>query len=144
MNCLILEDEPLAIEILTSYITDTPGLVLKAVCKNVFEAFTSLREQQIDLIFVDINLPKVNGLDFIKTLKGGYKIILTTAYHEYALEGFNLGVTDYLLKPIEYSRFLQAVNKVYNLKSSPEAASREGERKSHYFNVDKKQIRIYT
>lgn len=145
MNCLILEDEPLATEVLRSYVADTPGLQVKACCRNVFEATKTLREQKIDLIFVDINLPKMNGLEFIKTLNGRYKVILTTAYHNYALEGFDLGVIDYLLKPIEYSRFLQAIHKVFDLRSSdPAKEATAAEKKSYFFNVDKRQVKIYS
>lgn len=142
MNCLILEDEPLAVNVLKDYIADVPGLELKVVCVNAFDALLALRKQQIDILFVDINLPKVNGLDFIRTLQGDYKIILTTAYHEFALEGFNLNVVDYLLKPIEFSRFLKAVNKIFDQYTKRNDAIHE--RKFHFFNVDKKQVKIFS
>lgn len=144
MNCLILEDEPLAVDILKEYIADIPGLELKAVCGNAPEALNVLRSQKIDVLFVDINLPKVSGLDFIKTLKGDYKIILTTAYHEFALEGFNLNVVDYLLKPIEFSRFLQAIHKVYERAGNVSVKENNfPERKYQFFNVDKKQVKVF-
>ncbi len=142
MNCLILEDEPLAVNVLKDYIADVPGLELKVVCVNAFEALTALRNEKIDVLFVDINLPKVNGLDFIKTLQGDYKIILTTAYHEFALEGFNLNAVDYLLKPIEFSRFLKAVNKIFELNIKRHTQIQE--RKFHFFNVDKKQLKVFS
>lgn len=143
MNCLILEDEPLAVNILKEYIADVPGLQLKVVCSDAFEALNALRTEKIDILFVDINLPKVNGLDFIKTLKGDYNIILTTAYHEFALEGFNLNVVDYLLKPIEFSRFLKAVNKVFEKTTHKNLVPVSQERKFNFFNVDKKQVKVY-
>ncbi len=143
MNCLILEDEPLAVDILKEYIADVPGLELKAVCGTAPEALNVLRDQKVDILFVDINLPKVSGLDFIKALKGDYKIILTTAYHEFALEGFNLNVVDYLLKPIEFSRFLQAIHKVYERAGASIKGDGLSERKFQFFNVDKKQVKVF-
>lgn len=144
LNCLIVEDEPLAANLLADYVEKLPGLVLKGVCSNAFLASEKLRAEKIDLIFVDIHLPKLNGLDFIKTLSGNYKIILTTAYHEYALEGFNLNVVDYLLKPIEFSRFMQAVNKVslpFNDTISP-LHSEEAHQPFYFFYTDKKKVRV--
>lgn len=145
MNCLILEDEPLAVDILKEYIADIPGLELKAVCGSAPEALSVLREQKIDVLFVDINLPKISGLDFIKALKGDYKVVLTTAYHEFALEGFDLNVVDYLLKPIEFSRFLQAINKIYVRTGNNVAGENVNlsERKFQFFNVDKKQVKVF-
>ncbi len=147
LNCLIVEDEPLAALIINEYISDVPGLKLTDICGDVFTAAEALRNHQIDIIFLDINLPKVNGLDFLKTLRGNYHIILTTAYHQYALDGFNLNVIDYLLKPIEFSRFLQAINKVYaQVKPATETipAPTNTTRSFHFFNVDKKQVKVYT
>lgn len=146
MNCLILEDEPLAVNVLKEYIMDIPGIELKVVCVNAMEALTALRNEKIDILFVDINLPKVNGLDFIKTLKGNYNVILTTAHHEFALEGFNLNVVDYLLKPIEFTRFLRAVNKVFERAGNLHGigSSMNLERKFHFFNVDKKQVKVFS
>lgn len=146
LNCLIVEDEPLAAAILRDYIADVPGLKLVEESPDVFKASEALRNHKVDVIFLDINLPKMNGLDFLKTLRGNYHIILTTAYHQYALDGFNLNVLDYLLKPIEFSRFLQAINKVYGLtRPATEApSSPSNQRNHHYFNVDKKQVKVYT
>ena len=111
LNCIIVEDEALAAKVLEDYVKQTPGLVLKGICEDVLGAMQKLQTEKIDLIFLDINLPKINGLDFIKTLNANYHIILTTAYHQYAVEGFTLDVMDYLLKPITFDRFLKAVNK---------------------------------
>lgn len=111
LNCIIVEDEALAAQVLEDYVRQTPGLVYKGTCEDVLGAMQKLQTEKIDLIFLDINLPKINGLDFIKTLNHDYHIILTTAYHQYAVEGFNLDVMDYLLKPITFERFLKAVNK---------------------------------
>jgi DNA-binding LytR/AlgR family response regulator len=111
-NCIIIEDEPLAAEILQDYIADVPFLNLKHTYGDAIRALDGLRAGNIDVIFLDINLPKLKGLDFIQTLKHPPSIIITTAYHEYALQGYELNVVDYLLKPIEFSRFLKAVNKL--------------------------------
>ena len=107
-NCIIIEDEPLATEVLQDYIADVPFLKLINHYSNAMSALSDLNKQQIDLIFLDINLPKLKGIDFIKTLKNPPHIIITTAYHEYALQGYDLNIVDYLLKPIPYERFLKA------------------------------------
>jgi DNA-binding LytR/AlgR family response regulator len=111
-NCIIIEDEPLAAEVLQDYIADVPFLTLKSHYTNAISALDALNKQHIDLIFLDINLPKLKGIDFIKTLKNPPHIIIISAYHEYALEGYDLNIVDYLLKPIEFSRFLKAINKL--------------------------------
>lgn len=103
---------PLAAEILTDYINQIPFLELKSTCSDALYALEVLQAQRIDLLFLDIHLPKLKGLDFIRTLKSLPRIILTTAYREYALDGYELNVVDYLLKPIHFNRFLMAVNKV--------------------------------
>jgi len=139
LNCLIVEDEPLAVDVIRDYINQVPGLIVKGVCENAFEAMEKLREEKIDLIFLDINLPKLSGIDFIKSVRNKYHIILTTAYHEFALHGYDLNVTDYLLKPIEFNRFLQAVDKVRNKKN----LYLDEEKRSYFFNVDKKRTRVY-
>src|ERR1044071_8460946 len=95
-NCIIVEDEPLAVDILKDYIRETPFLELKAVCPDAIHALQVLQEQAIDLVFLDIHLPKLKGLDFLRTLKNPPKVILTTAYHQYALESYEYGVIDYL------------------------------------------------
>lgn len=112
LNCLVIEDEPLAADVLHDYIQQLPTLSLTAICSDAFQALPYLQNQAIDLIFLDIHLPGMKGLDFLKTLKNPPAVILTTAYHEYALQGYDLSVVDYLLKPIEFSRFLEAINKV--------------------------------
>ena len=116
-NCIIIEDEPLAAEILVEYAGNIPFLNLKNTYTDALSALEYVRSNDIDLIFLDINLPKLKGFDFIKTLKNPPHIIITTAYHEYALQGYELDVVDYLLKPIEFSRFLKAVNKLKTISS---------------------------
>ena len=112
IKCIIVEDEPLAAKVLSDYISQVPFLELKGVYKDAILATEYLRDNTVDLIFLDIHLPKLKGMAFLKTLTQPPAIIITTAYHQYAVEGFNLNVTDYLLKPFEFERFLIAVNKV--------------------------------
>src|SRR5688572_1973250 len=112
IRCIIVEDEPLAAKVLTQYISDVPFLNLQGTFKDAILASEYLRDNSVDLIFLDIHLPKLKGMAFLKTLVNPPSVIITTAYHQYAVEGFELNVTDYLLKPIEFERFLVAVNKV--------------------------------
>jgi DNA-binding LytR/AlgR family response regulator len=118
INCLIVEDEPLAAEILQDYVRQIPFLELKSTCTDAIFALEVMNRERIDLIFLDIHLPGLKGLDFLKSLQNPPAVILTTAYHEYALEGYELNVVDYLLKPIEFQRFVAAVNKVQKLSHS--------------------------
>ena len=144
-SCLIVEDEPLAAEVLQDYVQQVPFLELKGICVDAIYAMEFLQKEKIDLLFLDIHLPKLKGLDFVRTLKNPPSIIITSAYHEYALEGYELNVVDYLLKPIEFSRFLMAVNK---LRQSPVVNSIRqiatvNERTFMFFNVSKKRIKVY-
>jgi two-component SAPR family response regulator len=111
-SCIIVEDEPLAVEILTDYIGQIPFLELKYVCGDAIYAMEVLQQEKIDLIFLDIHLPKLKGIDFLESLKNPPRVIITSAYQEYALQAFDGNVTDYLLKPIRFTRFLKAVNKL--------------------------------
>lgn len=111
MRCLIIDDEPAARDILKTYIADTEELQLAGESKNALEARSALKENDIDLLFLDINMPRLSGIDFLKTIDHAPKVILTTAYSEYALDGYELDVVDYLLKPFSFERFLKAVEK---------------------------------
>jgi len=144
-QCIIVEDEPLAAEVLQDYIKQVPFLQLKGICTDAIYAMEMLQKEKVDLIFLDIHLPKLKGLDFIKTLKNPPHIIITTAYHQYALQGYEHNVVDYLLKPVEFSRFLMAVNKLkQNMPNgSPLAPALAGERAHLFFNVSKKKVKIY-
>jgi two-component system, LytTR family, response regulator LytT len=115
IKCLAIDDEPLALKQIGVYIEKTPFLELIALNNSGFEAIRCITSNQIDLIFVDIDMPDLNGMDFVKSLKEKPYIIFTTAYTEYAVEGFKVDATDYLLKPVGYTEFLKAVNKVKNL-----------------------------
>jgi DNA-binding LytR/AlgR family response regulator len=121
MTCLIVDDESPAQRVLEKFINDLSTLTLIGKCKNVFEASAILQSQKIDLMFLDINMPKMSGLDFLRTIKNPPLVIITTAYREYALEGFELDVVDYLQKPFSFERFFTAANKAverYRIKNS--------------------------
>jgi DNA-binding LytR/AlgR family response regulator len=145
-NCIIIEDEPLAAEVLQDYIRQIPFLNLICCCSDAFYAMESLQQYDIDLMFLDIHLPKMKGLDLIKVLKKPPKIIITTAYQEYALQGYEFNVIDYLLKPIEFSRFLKAVNKMEQDKEivmPARPAPVSTERLYFFFNVGKKKVKVF-
>lgn len=112
LECIIADDEPIARQILENYIEALPNLEIVASCKNAFEVLKILQENTVDILFLDINMPKLSGLSLLKAMQQKPAVIITTAYPEYAIEGFELAVTDYLLKPFSLERFLQAVNKV--------------------------------
>src|SRR3954470_17749199 len=112
IKCIIVEDEPLATKVLSDYIAQVPFLHLQGAFKDAILATEYLRQHSTDLIFLDIHLPRLKGMAFLKTLTHPPAVIITTAYHQYAVEGFDLNVTDYLLKPFEFERFLVAVTKV--------------------------------
>jgi DNA-binding LytR/AlgR family response regulator len=114
INCLIVDDEQHAIDILAHYVSQTPRLHLAGSTTNPIEALQLVTVQDVDLIFLDIQMPELSGIDFIKALNGKVKVILTTAYSEFALESYELDVVDYLLKPIRLPRFLSAVQKALN------------------------------
>ncbi len=140
-NCLIVEDEPLAIAVLKDYISEYTSFQQVFSCCSTMEAKQIMNEHKIDVMFLDIHLPKQNGIEFLRTMKGAYQVILTTAYHQFALEAYNLNVVDYLLKPIEPERFLQAITKL----KIPDLSFNENTlapAKAFYFNVDKKQVKI--
>lgn len=111
VSCLIVDDEPLALDLLESYVKRTPFLELVGRCANAFEAMEVLANQAVDLIFLDIQMPDLSGVAFSRTLKPGLKIVFTTAFEQYALDGFKVDALDYLLKPFNYEEFLKAANK---------------------------------
>ncbi len=113
---LIIDDEPIAHDIIKGYCDLLPELTLKKQCFDAIEALSYLNDNEVHLIFLDLNMPKLKGFAFLKTLSNPPKVIITTAYKEFALEGFELNVVDYLLKPFSFERFLKAINKVFNSK----------------------------
>ncbi len=113
VQCIIIDDEPLAIELIKTHIAKFPNLEMVASCHNAMEGFEVLKSRQVDLIFLDIQMPLLTGIDFLKSLSNPPKVIFTTAFREYALESYELEVVDYLLKPISFDRFFKAVNKYF-------------------------------
>jgi two-component system LytT family response regulator len=143
VKCIIIEDEPLAVKILADYVSQVPFLELQATFKDAILATDYLRDHPVDLMFLDIHLPKLKGMAFLKTLANPPAVIITTAYHQYAVEGFELNVTDYLLKPIEFERFLVAVNKVKGGQKEKQESGKSNEIKDHLFvTVQKKKVKI--
>ncbi|MEJ7738245.1 MAG: LytTR family transcriptional regulator DNA-binding domain-containing protein [Chitinophagaceae bacterium] len=134
---------PLAVKVLLDYISQVPFLELQGTFKDAIFATDYLRDHNPDLIFLDIHLPKLKGMAFLKTLTNPPAVIITTAYHQYAVEGFDLNVTDYLLKPFEFDRFLMAVNKVKTAQREKQDANGGREAKDYLFlNVQKKKVKI--
>ena len=144
-NCIIVEDEPLAAEVLQDYISQVPFLELVKVCSDAIYAMEVLKQEKIDLVFLDIHLPKLKGIDFIKVLKKPPQIIITSAYQEYALQGYEYNVIDYLLKPVEFSRFLMAVNKIKTgtENTATNITTAASERAHLFFNTSKKKVKVY-
>lgn len=143
IRCIIVEDEPLAAKMLADYIAQVPFLKLQGKFKDAILATEFLHQNTTDLIFLDIHLPKLKGMAFLKTLTHPPAVIITTAYHEYAVEGFNLNVTDYLLKPFEFERFLVAVNKVHTTPAQLNLSAGNKVQKDYLFvTVQKKKVKI--
>ncbi|AWM14105.1 DNA-binding response regulator [Flavobacterium sediminis] len=120
-NCLIVDDEVSAREIIASYLSKIGNFKVCGICENAIEAFTVINNETVDLIFLDINMPDISGLSFARSINKNIKIIFTTAYREYAIDGFDLQAVDYLLKPISFERFIKATNKFLGENSIPES-----------------------
>lgn len=118
ISCLIVDDESIAREIIETHVSKIPNITIVETCSNAIEAFNVLRNNQIDLIFLDINMPEVSGISFAKSINKDVKIIFTTAYRDFAVEGFELQAVDYLMKPISFDRLLKAVNNYYQIYTS--------------------------
>jgi two-component system, LytTR family, response regulator len=143
INCIVIEDEPLAVKVLSDYISQVPFLELRGTFRDAILATDYLRNSSTDLIFLDIHLPKLKGMAFLKTLTHPPAVIITTAYHQYAVEGFNLNVTDYLLKPFDFERFLVAVTKVKTAQTEkPKPGESPGAKDFIFLNVQKKKVKI--
>jgi len=143
IKCIIVEDEPLAAKVLVDYISQVPFLKLQGTFKDAILATDFLRNNNTDLIFLDIHLPKLKGMAFLKTLTQPPAVIVTTAYHQYAVEGFDLNVTDYLLKPFDFERFLIAVNRVKTAQTEKHKTAESPDIKDFIFlNVQKKKVKI--
>lgn len=145
MKCIIVDDEPLAIEVIETHLSKLDDVEVVATCTNALNAFEILQKECIDLIFLDIQMPKLTGIDFLKTLQQPPKVIFTTAYRDYALESYDLDAIDYLLKPISFDRLLKAIGKVYGQKinTKPNVITTVGENGDHiYVKADKKMVKI--
>lgn len=144
LRCYIIDDEPLAIEVLEAHIKKYGRLELAGTFQNAIEAFNALQKEPVDLIFLDIQMPGLTGIDFLKSLTDAPDVIFTTAYREYALEGFELNVLDYLLKPISFERFIKAMGKVSktNTKEIAAISGPETDESLLFIPVDKKMVRV--
>lgn len=143
LNCLIVDDEPLALDLMESYVKRTPFLSLVGRCSSALEVLSIVKEQKIDVIFLDIQMPELNGLELSRMLSERTKIIFTTAFEQYALEGFRVDALDYLLKPISYPEFLKAANKALQwceMSGKPGGGGKEQE--SIFVKADYKLVRI--
>lgn len=127
ISCIIVDDEQHAIDILVHYVKQVPHLQLLGTTTNPMEALKIVASQKVDLVFLDVQMPELSGIDFIKAINGKAKVVLTTAYSEFALEGYDLDIVDYLLKPIRFPRFLQAVQKAAAHTDSPAASTAQEE-----------------
>jgi DNA-binding LytR/AlgR family response regulator len=133
LKCLIIDDEPIARKVLQEFIQDIAYLELIGQAENPVKALSILDENEVDLIFLDINMPKINGIEFLKNSKTNAMIIMTTAYSDYAIEAFGLDVLDYLLKPIAFDRFLKACNKAKELKQLQTVPEKPATTNDHFF-----------
>lgn len=145
LQCLIIEDEPLAAEILRGYISDTPFLKLAADCRDAVQAMDILHTQHIDLVFLDIHLPRMSGLDFLHSQRPTPSVIITSAYADYALSGYEFSVQDYLLKPIAFERFLKSVTTLWKKKKEEQKLYSDKQQAPpfHFFNVNKKMQKVW-
>jgi DNA-binding LytR/AlgR family response regulator len=139
IRCIIIDDEPLALEILEHFISRTPQLELVTKCANAIDAFKALHDQPVDLMFLDIKMPGINGLDFVTSLKNPPALIFTTAFAEHAVKGFELDALDYLLKPITYERFEKSINKMLKVWQPETQAPKD----YTYFKVSGRLVKIH-
>ena len=142
IKAIIVDDEPLALDVLESYIAQLPELELVARCENALEAREVLKEHDVDLMFLDINMPQLTGIDFLKTLSVKPNFIFTTAHPYYAVEGFELNAIDYLMKPIPLERFMKAVNKVIDMQVGETSAPEKKKENFIFVKADKKLIKV--
>jgi DNA-binding LytR/AlgR family response regulator len=147
MKCLVVDDEPLARTLMESYIGKMEGLTLIKSCSNALDAFHVLKQTPVDLIFLDIHMPRISGIELLRSLKNKPKVILTTAYREYAMEAYDLDVVDYLLKPVTFERFLRGVSKIHQTKSTlvPEENSlvKSYDDSYIYFREDREMVKVF-
>ena len=147
LRCLLVDDEPPALKVLQSHISNINGLEIVGICKNAVEALDVLHERAVDLLFLDIKMPKLLGTDFLKNLSNPPKVIFVTAYREYAVDGYELDAIDYLVKPVSFERFLKAVSKVKRLMGQEVTVQSEEYKKNPdafvYLKVDKNMQKVF-
>ena len=144
IKCIIIDDEPLGAEVIETHLKEFPNMELKEIFTNPMEALSIIQSGDIDVVFIDINMPKMNGLDFIKSIEQSPYFIITTAYREYAVESFDLDVLDYLVKPIPFTRFLKSINKLSQkfITDKSDEVDQTTEKSFIFLKVDKKLIKI--
>ena len=144
ISCIIVDDENVAREIIASHLSRIENIEVIAQCKNAIEAFNFINNNAVDLIFLDINMPEISGIAFAKSINKNIKIIFTTAYRDYAVEGFNLQAVDYLLKPISFERMLQAINRYFEVSTQQiETQSQSSETNDFIFvRSDRRMLKI--
>ena len=143
-RCLIVEDEPIAADIIATFIEKDQELELVQTCSDAIHAHAVLKNESIDLLFLDLHLPILKGFDFLRKLENPPEVIVTTAYHEYALEGYELDVIDYLLKPIPYDRFVKAVGKFKHFLKAEDALLDYSARDHILLHLGKRQIKLFS
>jgi len=142
MRCMIVDDEPLAQQVLENYVSRMPELKLHRTCRTALEAFEVLHKEKIDLLFLDIHMPVIDGISFLKSLKNPPAVIFTTAFPEHAIEGFDLDAVDYLLKPIPFERFLKAVNRVMDQNKTPQQTEAQPSADFMFLKSDNKLVKV--
>lgn len=146
ISCIIVDDEPMALALLEKYVSQTPFLSLKAKCENAFQALEVLEKESIDLIISDIQMPELNGIDLSRSIQKDTRVIFTTAFNEYAIDGFKVAALDYLMKPFDFHEFYAAVSKAkewFSLTRKSAEAGKKEELKSIFVKSEYKQIRIH-
>lgn len=143
IRCLIVDDEPQAHEVLKSHIASVPSLLYSGSCFHAMDAIHFLRQNPVDLLFLDIRMPQLTGLELLRTLPEPPQVILVTAHREFAVDGYELGVTDYLVKPVSFERFVKAVQRITHAVSRPEAPEVQPVRKFLYFRSDRKMVKVW-
>jgi len=148
IRCIIVDDEPLAIDLLTKHVAQVPELTLVATASNPIDALSILKSEQVDLMFIDIQMPVLTGIELVKTLPDPPAVVFTTAYREYAVESYDLNVLDYLMKPITFIRFIKSVNKYFDLNDKESVDIKivkeplNEQAKSIYVNVNKRYVKV--
>ncbi len=142
---MAVDDEPYALDVLETYIQKIDDLELVTKCTNAIDAFNLIQKEKIDVLFLDIQMPKLTGIDFLKNITNPPQVIFTTAYRDYALDGYDLNITDYLLKPFSFERFLKAINKVYMNSGAQDSKVKDEAKEQNiiYFKADKKMLKVW-